>query len=94
MSRDEKLTSEDCFWVYVLENTKGKFYIGSTGDLTGRLLRHNAEEKVGTKFTHKHGPWTLVWNEEHPDWSSAMKREKQIKSMKSSKWIREKLLTS
>ena len=88
------LTSEECFWVYILENPEGRFYIGSTGNLTDRVARHNADEKVGTKFTHRHGPWTLVWKEPHPNRSSAMKREKRIKSMKSAKWIRKQLLNS
>ena len=56
------------------------------------MAQHNAEEKIGTKFTHKNGPWFLVWKELYESRSSAMKREKQIKAMKSSKWIREKLL--
>lgn len=88
----EKLKSEECFWAYVLENPDGRFYVGSTGNLDNRLEQHNVEDKVLTKFTHKHGPWTLVWKESHATRATAMKREKQIKSMKSSKWIREKLI--
>ena len=80
-------TEEEIYWVYILENPEKQFYIGSTGDLDDRIARHNADEKVGTKFTHKHRPWSLVWKEPHPSRSSAMKREKQIKAMKSSKWI-------
>jgi putative endonuclease len=86
------LKSEEKYWVYILENPQGGFYIGSTGNIDNRIARHNAEEKSGEKFTHKHGPWLLVWKEQHPSRSSAMKREKQIKAMKSSKWIREELL--
>jgi putative endonuclease len=82
----------DNYWVYVLENPNGRFYIGSTGNLDNRIAQHNAEEKQGTKFTHKYGPWRLVWSEVHLSRSSAVKREKQIKAMKSSKWIREELL--
>ena len=79
-------------WVYILENPEGRFYIGSTADLAVRLEQHNSDQKVGTKYTHKNGPWQLVWQERHPDRSSAMRREKQIKSMKSAKWIRGQLL--
>ncbi len=89
---EEKLKSEYCFWVYVLENPTGRFYIGSTANLERRISQHNAEDKVLTKFTHKSGPWNLVWKESHATRSLAMEREKQIKAMKSSKWIREKLL--
>jgi len=86
------LKSEEKSWVYILENPLGKFYIGSTNNLQSRIAQHNSEEKTGKKFTHKFGPWVMVWKEEHPNRSLAMKREKQIKAMKSSKWIREKLL--
>ena len=88
------MKSENKYWVYILENPRGGFYIGSTGDLDKRIAQHNAEEKQNTKFTHKFGPWSLVWSELHQRRSSAMKREKQIKAMKSSKWIREELLKS
>ena len=79
-------------WVYVVQNPSGKFYIGQTEDLVERLQSHNRADKVRGKFTRKQGPWTLVWKEEHPDRSSAMKREREIKSMKSARWIRENLL--
>jgi predicted GIY-YIG superfamily endonuclease len=28
-------------WVYVIQNSEGRFYIGMTTDLEGRLLDHN-----------------------------------------------------
>ena len=80
------------FWVYVLENADGRFYVGHTDDIERRLSEHNSEEKVSSKYTHKNGPWKLVWSEEHPDRSSAMKRERFIKSRKSAAWIRKYLL--
>jgi putative endonuclease len=79
------------FWVYVLQNPGGRFYIGHTDDLTRRVEDHNSSLGHMT-FTHKNGPWTLVWSESHPTRSAAVVREKQIKSMKSAKWIRENLL--
>jgi predicted GIY-YIG superfamily endonuclease len=80
------------FWVYVLQNSVGKFYIGHTDDLHTRLGSHNRTDRVLGKFTRKNGPWDMVWSEEHPDRASAMSREKQIKGMKSARWIREQLL--
>ncbi len=44
------------YWVYILENPKGKFYIGHTDDLQRRLSEHNSGEKIGSKYTHKNGP--------------------------------------
>ena len=80
------------FHVYVLQNPEGKFYIGHTDDLTARLRSHNRTDKLGGKFTRKNGPWELVWAEEHPARAAAMAREKQIKAMKSARWIRDNLL--
>ena len=80
------------FHVYILQNAEGHFYIGHTEDLQARLASHNRTDKLLGKFTRKQGPWELVWSEEHPTRASAMARERQIKRMKSAKWIREELL--
>ena len=80
------------FWVYVLENPHGKFYIGQSQDLAQRLLDHNRTDCFEGHFTRKNGPWKLVWQEAHESRSSAVQRERQIKRMKSAKWIRVNLL--
>jgi len=79
------------FWVYLLQNPDGKFYVGQTGDLQVRVANHNRTDKLSGKFTRKNGPWLLVWSETHPDRSSAMQREREIKSWKSARTIRERL---
>ncbi len=81
------------FYVYVLENPQGRFYVGQTDDLDRRLAEHNDPSRGKSRHTAKHGPWRLAWWEEHPDRSSAVRRERQIKAMKSSRWIREHLLS-
>ena len=80
------------FWVYILQNQKGKFYIGQTDNLGNRFSSHNRIDKIRGKFTRNNGPWTLVWSEEHPDRSSAMRREREIKNWKSARLIRDRLL--
>jgi predicted GIY-YIG superfamily endonuclease len=70
------------FRVYVLQNPAGNFYIGHTNNLENRVTNHNRTDKISGKFTPKNGPWTLVWSEKHPDRSSAMRREREIKSWK------------
>ena len=82
------------FAVYILENPKGGFYIGHTDDLGNRVTSHNRTDKISGKFTRKNGPWTLVWSEEHPDRSSAMRREREIKRWKSARLIRTRLLNT
>ena len=80
------------FWVYVLENAKGQFYIGHTNNLENRISSHNRSDKALGKFTRKNGPWRLVWSEEQADRAIAMQREREIKSWKSARLIRERLL--
>lgn len=80
------------FWVYILQNPVGKFYIGHTNDVQSRLQSHNDIGPAHGKFTRKNGPWLRVWSEAHPDRASAMARERQIKAMKSARWIPEVLL--
>jgi putative endonuclease len=80
------------FWVYILQNPKGRFYVGHTDNLGNRIASHNRTDKIGGKFTRKNGPWTLVWSEQHPDRRGAMRREREIKNRKSARLIREVLL--
>ena len=53
------------FWVYVLENPAGKFYVGQTGNLDDRISDHNQTDCCEGHFTRKNGPWKLVWKESH-----------------------------
>src|SRR5437588_12720001 len=66
------------FWIYILQNPKGRFYIGHSDDLITRVANHNRVDKTLGKFTRKNGPWVLPWSEEHAERSSAMRREHQI----------------
>ena len=86
-------SSQTMYWAYILQNPKGRFYIGHTEGVEKRLSEHNSSEPGKGKYTHKNGPWELVWSEPHDSRADAMKREKQIKAMKSAKWIRENLLS-
>ena len=82
------------FWVYILQNPAGNFYIGHTDNLENRILSHNRTDKIAGKFTRKNGPWALVCSEEHPDRSSAMRREREIKNLKSARLIRDRLVNT
>ncbi len=69
------------FFAYIIKSLKdGTYYIGSTQDLSARLERHNQGR---SKYTKSRKPWELVHYEEHPDRSTAMKREGHIKGRKS-----------
>ena len=73
------------YFVYIIKSIKdGSYYIGSTQNLTKRMERHNQGRSTYTKAKK---PWKLIFSEEHPDRSSAIIREKEIKSRKSKKYI-------
>ena len=81
------------FHVYILRNPAGRFYVGHTADIEKRVRDHNRTDETNGKFTRKNGPWKLVWSEPHPTRSSAIRREREIKSWKSARTIRERLLS-
>ncbi|MGC8552897.1 MAG: GIY-YIG nuclease family protein [Phycisphaerae bacterium] len=59
------------FWVYILQNEQGQFYVGSASDLSARIAHHNMIPDDHPGWTQKHGPWRLVWQEGHPDCRAA-----------------------
>ncbi|SHJ22492.1 GIY-YIG nuclease family protein [Flavobacterium haoranii] len=75
------------YFVYILHSlTKDKFYIGSTANLSERIIRHNQKSKGFTGSTNE---WKLVYKEEFTSQSEAILREKQIKNWKSKSKIQE-----
>ena len=73
------------YFVYIIKSlVDGTYYIGSTKDLSERIERHNHGR---SKYTNAKRPWELVYSEEHPDRSSAIKRENEIKRRKSKDYI-------
>ena len=75
------------FTVYVLYSKDfDKIYVGFTSDLEQRILSHNELGKKG--WTIKFRPWQLIYKEEYPEKSNAMKREKQLKTATGRNFIR------
>ncbi len=80
------------FQVYVIQNPDGKIYIGQTSQLDIRLKQHNDPEHTLTRTTKRfRGPWILVYQETLPDRSSALKREKALKSGQGRQWLKVKI---
>ncbi len=73
------------WFLYILKCSDGKLYTGITTDVAKRLNRHN--QKKASRYTRMRLPVELIYQETHPDKSTARKREMQIK-----KWSREKKL--
>ena len=68
------------YYLYILESLKDQtYYVGSTNNLKARVERHNQGR---VNYTKPKRPWKLVYSEEHPDRSSAARRESDIKAHK------------
>ena len=57
----------------------GTLYTGWTTDIARRVAQHNAGR--GARYTRIHRPVALVYREEVPDRSAAMRREVAIKKL-------------
>ncbi|MFA5990728.1 MAG: GIY-YIG nuclease family protein [Candidatus Doudnabacteria bacterium] len=69
------------YYVYLLKNENGQFYIGYSNDLKRRLAEHKAEK---VKTTKRLGFSELVYYEAYTDESSAKNREQKLKQFGSS----------
>jgi putative endonuclease len=67
------------FYIYILKCSDNSLYTGYTDSLERRLKKHN--QGKASKYTRSRLPVSIVYSEEHPDKSSAMKREIWIKSL-------------
>ena len=73
------------YYLYIIQSDKDdSFYVGTTQNLDERIFRHNQGR---SKYTKHKRPWNLVFVEEHPDRSSAMKSDYAIKRHKSKDYI-------
>jgi len=54
------------YWTYILQSeTTGRYYCGSTNNLTDRIARHNDPNYRGTQTTRRFpAPWKLIWSME------------------------------
>ncbi len=73
------------WYLYILETQNGSFYTGTTNDIERRMAEH--KDGKGGHFTRSFKFKGLLYTEQHPDRSSALKREKQIQG-----WTRKKKL--
>ncbi len=73
------------WYVYILETKIGQLYTGTTNDVSRRIAQH--KNGKGAKFTRGFGFKKLLYTQQHPTKSDALKREKQIQS-----WTRQKKL--
>jgi len=73
------------YYVYLLQCRDGSIYTGITTDLKRRLKEH--KDGKGGAYTQLKKADKIIFSEKHPDRSSALKREAEIK-----RWNRQKKL--
>ncbi len=71
------------WFVYVLRCADDSLYIGETGNLDERVVRHR--EGTASAYTARRRPVSLSYSEWHPTRDIALKRERQLK-----RWTRAK----
>ncbi len=71
------------YYLYILKNKSGLFYVGQTNNVNRRLCDHN--NSSGAKFIKDNGEFELVYTEAFSTRIESMRREKQIKG-----WTRAK----
>ena len=75
------MAKPDRFYVYILASFTRVLYIGSTTDITRRILEH--KQKVLPGFTAKYHVDRLVHLEEYTNRLDASNREREFKGMDS-----------
>jgi predicted GIY-YIG superfamily endonuclease len=73
-----KKRSSDAWFVYLLRCADGSLYTGIAKDVTRRCKQHN--DGTASRYTRSRRPVQSVYQESHPDRSSALKREAAIKA--------------
>jgi len=73
------------YFCYILYSEKTDcYYIGSSENIERRLEKHNAGATTSTKSGR---PWKVVYFEKFDNKTDSLKRELEIKKMKSRKYI-------
>ena len=67
------------FYCYMLECSDGTYYTGWSTEPERRTRQHNRGK--GARYTRSRRPVRLVYVEECPDKSAALKRERAIKAL-------------
>jgi len=68
------------YYVYILLCKDGSYYTGYAKDIKHRVEQHKKGQ--GARYTKMHEAEKIVYVEEFDSRSEAMKRERQIKSLK------------
>lgn len=67
------------YWLYILRCGDNTLYTGIAADVDKRLELHRSGK--GAKYTRGRSPLTVVYREELPDKSAALRRELAVKKL-------------
>jgi putative endonuclease len=67
------------YHIYILECADNTLYTGITTDVKRRFTEHQSGKAA--RYTRAHKVVKILYTEEHPDRSSALKREAEIKKL-------------
>ena len=67
------------YYVYILKTSGGTYYTGQTNNLEVRLKQHKSKGSKSAKYLRRFESFELVYTEEYPTRSEALKREMVIK---------------
>jgi putative endonuclease len=68
------------WFVYIIKASDGRLYTGITTDVERRFSEHSGTPR-GARFFRGRQPVEVVYTENHPDRSSAQRREADIKRL-------------
>ncbi len=73
------IMTQAAWFVYIVECADGTLYTGIASDVQRRVRAHNAG--TGARYTRGRGPVRLVYVEDCPGRSAALRREHEIKKL-------------
>ena len=73
--------SADNWYVYIVRCVDDSLYTGVATDVTRRVQEHNADDRLGARYTRARRPVQLVYSEVCRDRSQAQRREYAIRRL-------------
>ena len=80
MSTDDDKNNKPQWYVYIIRASDDSLYTGITTDVERRFNEHSGTPR-GARFFRGRQPLEVVYTENHPDRSSALRREAVIKGL-------------
>lgn len=80
MNKPESENTGPGWFVYIIKASDGRLYTGITTDVERRFSEHSGTPR-GARFFRGRQPVEVVYTENHPDRSSAQRREADIKRL-------------